>query len=123
MSSNLRQKQSELLAQDSVHSSYVDNSCYIDESSIKSSSVDQALSSVKKHRKAKHHHLGGHQAPQRQHTLHERAQQKQMTMGQSPAGLRRSNSEIYVKNTEMQNEADALFVPIMYAMEQSQSLQ
>jgi len=40
-------------------------------------------------------------------------------MAKSP-GLRRSSSEIYIKNTSMQNDEDAHFVPIVYAMEQSQ---
>jgi len=40
-------------------------------------------------------------------------------MAKSP-GFRRSSSEIYIKNTSMQNDEDAHFVPIVYAMEQSQ---
>ena len=32
-------------------------------------------------------------------------------------GLQRSNSEMYLKNTDMQAEDDAFFVPIMYAAE------
>ena len=34
-------------------------------------------------------------------------------------GLKRSNSEMYLKNTDMQDEDDAFFVPIMYAAEAS----
>ena len=33
--------------------------------------------------------------------------------------LKRSNSEMYLKNTDMQDEDDAFFVPIMYAAEAS----
>lgn len=38
--------------------------------------------------------------------------------------LKRSNSEVYIKNTSMQNEEDALFVPIpiMYAAMEGSSL-
>ena len=34
-------------------------------------------------------------------------------------GLVRSSSEIYIKKTDMQEEEDAFFVPIMYAAEAS----
>lgn len=49
---HLRQRQQQIAAElqsESVHSSYVDNSCYIDESQIHSS-IEQGLSSVKKQR-------------------------------------------------------------------------
>ena len=36
--------------------------------------------------------------------------------------LRRSSSEVYFKNTDMQSDTDTFPVPIMYAMEQSMSL-
>jgi hypothetical protein len=69
------------LQSESVHSSYVDNSCYVDESHIQSSIEHNGLSSVKK----------------------QRAQRSQLASNRKATAksLKRSNSEVYIKDTSM----------------------
>ena len=104
---HLRQRQIDLNS-DSVQSSYVDNS-YVDES-LHSPSVEAGMSSVKKQRKQRI--LPGNSHHDRDHPRHPTTPLY--------SSLKRSNSEVYIKDTSMQNDEEALFLPIMYAMEASQ---
>ena len=93
---------------ESSSKSYIDQS-YLDESDAASNNHPshrgnhEKYSSVKKKRKRKDKEANRIYDP-----------------NSTPArGLMRSNSEMYLKNTDMQDEDDAFFVPIMYAAEAS----